>query len=101
MARVTDVIRNFKFKTLPSVGTTSGLHFLRTELMRKEATGAVPTGLVVTATLFEAAVGLPNEKIIVCTKISVNSQDFYRIYAVSLYNLQDLGRLPFFNLQDI
>ena len=51
---------------LPSVGTTSGMHFLRIELMRKVSReGAVATGSVVTATILEAAVvGLPNEKII-------------------------------------
>ena len=47
---------------LPSVGTTSGMHFQRSELMRKvSGEGAVVTGSVVTATLLEAAVGLPSE----------------------------------------
>ena len=56
---------------LPSVGTTSWMHFLRIELMRKvSGEGAVATGSVVTATLLEAAVvGLPNEK-----KIDENNQ---------------------------
>ena len=47
---------------LPSVGTASGMHFLRIKLMRKvSGEGAVATGSVVTATILEAAVvGLPN-----------------------------------------
>ena len=51
---------------LPSVGTSSRLHFLGIELMRKVSReGAVATGSVVIATILEAAVvGLPNEKII-------------------------------------